>query len=86
MLGGLAIAIFLHGSYDGAIFLCTEAQQELGVGVLALLFVPLAVVLWGYRRLKRHAHDALALDDAEYARAEAANRLRLPLGMGFMLR
>ena len=84
LLGGLAIAIALHGAYDGAVFLAVEAQNEVGVAVLPLLFVPLVVVIWGYRRLRRHADDALRLDDAAHARAESA--LRLPLGMGFLLR
>jgi RsiW-degrading membrane proteinase PrsW (M82 family) len=82
LLGGLAIAIFLHGSYDAALFLLAEVAERQPLLVLPLVAVPLAVVFFGYRRLRHHARQALALDDAAQARATA----RLPFGMGFVLR
>ncbi|GMU61628.1 MAG: hypothetical protein AMXMBFR34_33910 [Myxococcaceae bacterium] len=85
--GGLLIAILLHGSYDAALFLCGVFGQRGGAQALLifpLLLVPFLVVGLGYRRLKKHAVEALYLDDL--AHAEARPRPRLPLGMGFVLR
>ncbi len=85
--GGLLIAIVLHGAYDGALFLVdvvVKAGEPLWV--LPLVLVPVAVVIGGYRRLRRHAAEALRLDDLAFARAAEGARLRLPLGMGFTLR
>jgi RsiW-degrading membrane proteinase PrsW (M82 family) len=87
LFGGLLIAVALHGTYDGALFLVdvvVKAGQP--VLVLPLVVVPFAVVLGGYRRLRRHAGEALRLDDLAEARAAAVTRLRLPFGMGFTLR
>lgn len=85
--GGLIIAVLLHGTYDGAIFLMgVAAEAEVPMVVLPLVLVPLAVVALGYRRLRAHAAEALQLDDAAAHRATLGARLRLPFGMGFMLR
>ncbi len=84
LLGGLGIAIFLHGAYDAALFLCgvlTEGPAQLLV--LPLVVVPFVVVIGGYRRLKAHAAEAVRLDDLDHGPREAS---RLPRGMGFMLR
>jgi protease PrsW len=79
LFGGLAIAVLLHGSYDAALF----AQPFLPPLVaVPLWLVPLGIVVFGYRRLKRHAAVAIAKDDAAYARPMPA----LPMGMGFVLR
>jgi len=84
LLGGLGIAIFLHGSYDGAIFLIgvldKGVQQLLA---LPLVLVPVIVVVAGYRRLAAHAREALRLDDLS---REPRPAPRLPFGMGFVLR
>jgi RsiW-degrading membrane proteinase PrsW (M82 family) len=87
LVGGLVIAVALHGTYDGALFLIdvvVKAGQP--VLVLPLLVVPFAVVIGGYRRLRRHAAEALRLDDQAEAHVRVQGRLRLPLGMGFTLR
>lgn len=79
LLGGLAIAIFLHGSYDAALML----MPHVGAGALLLLPIPLIVIIGGYRRLKTHAAWAIAKDDLTHAHPPMP---RLPLGMGFILR
>ena len=88
LLGGLLIAIFLHGTYDAALFLCGVFGERGGSQALLifpLLVVPFLVVGLGYRRLKQHAVEALYLDDLDHAE-QARPRPRLPLGMGFVLR
>ncbi|MBK7857243.1 MAG: PrsW family intramembrane metalloprotease [Archangiaceae bacterium] len=79
LLGGLAIAIFLHGTYDAALFL----QGKVAWAPL-LLPVPLIIIIGGYRRLRKHAMWAIAKDDLQHAVPAAVPRL--PLGMGFVLR
>lgn len=90
LVGGLLVAIFLHGSYDCALFLMGVLPKDGGAVLLVfpLILVPLAVVIGGYRRLRRHGEEALRLDDAEAAARDAALRARprLPFGMGFVLR
>jgi RsiW-degrading membrane proteinase PrsW (M82 family) len=84
LLGGLAIAIFLHGTYDAALFLCGALPKgPAQAAILLLIIVPFVVVIGGYRRLKAHALEALRLDDAE---REPRPLPRLPFGMGFVLR
>lgn len=84
LLGGLGIAIFLHGSYDAALFLCGAIPKGPWQAlILLLIIVPFVVVIAGYRRLKAHASEALRLDDAERAPRPMP---RLPFGMGFVLR
>jgi RsiW-degrading membrane proteinase PrsW (M82 family) len=78
LLGGLAIAIFLHGTYDASLFL----QGHVDFAPL-LLPVPLIIIVAGYRRLRAHAQWAIAKDDQQFA---AAALPRLPLGVGFVLR
>lgn len=88
LLGGLVIAILLHGSYDAALFLGGVFAERGGIEVLLilpLLVVPFLVVGFGYRRLKQHAVEALYLDDLAHAEV-VRPRPRLPLGMGFVLR
>ncbi len=79
LLGGLAIAVFLHGTYDAALFLAPFA----GAGALLLFPIPLIVIIVGYRRLRAHAVWAIAKDDITHAHPPMP---KLPLGMGFVLR
>ena len=81
ILGGLLIAILLHGTYDGAIFLCGALPKGSEALVLVLLPIPLAVVFFGLLRLRRHARQALMLDEVAHP-----GRPHLPAGMGFVLR
>lgn len=86
LLGGLGIAIFLHGAYDAALFLIGVFAKQGGMVtllILPLIVVPIAVVVGGYRRLKKHAEEALRLDDVTHAPREQP---RLPFGLGFVLR
>jgi len=84
LLGGLGIAIFLHGAYDAALFLCGALPHgPMQVLILPLIIVPFVVVIAGYRRLKAHAAEALRLDDLQHAPRPLP---RLPFGMGFVLR
>lgn len=84
-VGGLLIAVLLHGSYDAALFLIPHVPADLAVLYLPLLLVPVAVVIGGYRRLKKHAVEAIAKDDIAHLHPHEALP-RLPFGMGFMLR
>jgi RsiW-degrading membrane proteinase PrsW (M82 family) len=84
LLGGLGVAIFLHGTYDAALFLCAAIPKgPWQAMILLLIIVPFVVVIAGYRRLKAHANEALRLDDAAHAPRPTP---RLPFGMGFVLR
>jgi protease PrsW len=84
LLGGLGIAIFLHGAYDAALFLCAALPKgPAQLLVLVLIIVPFVVVVQGYRRLKQHSEEALRLDEITHAPKPA---LRLPLGLGFILK
>lgn len=84
LLGGLGIAIFLHGAYDAALFLCGALPHgPMQVLILPLIIVPFVVVIAGYRRLKAHAAEALRLDDLQHTPRPLP---RLPFGMGFVLR
>ena len=85
LLGGLGVAVFLHGAYDCALFLIGVIPKD-GATVLLifpLLAVPIIVVVGGYRRLKQHAEEAMRLDELTHAPRPA---LRLPFGVGFVLR
>lgn len=81
LLGGLLIAIFLHGTYDGAIFLCAALPKGQELLILVLLPIPLLVVAVGLWRLQAHARSALALDEKAHP-----DRPTLPQGLGFVLR
>lgn len=84
LLGGLAIAILLHGAYDAALFLvATLPKGPLQLLILPLVLVPVVVVIAGYRRLAAHAREALRLDEISHAPRPVP---RLPFGMGFVLR
>lgn len=84
LLGGLGIAIFLHGAYDAALFLVAVlATGPAQLLIFPLVLVPIVVVVAGYRRLAAHAREALRLDDLAHAPRPGP---RLPFGMGFVLR
>lgn len=84
LLGGLAIAILLHGAYDAALFLVAALPKgPLQLFILPLVLVPVVVVVAGYRRLSAHAREALRLDEITHAPRPMP---RLPFGMGFVLR
>ena len=84
LLGGLAIAILLHGAYDAALFLVAALPKgPLQLLILPLVLVPVVVVIAGYRRLAAHAREALRLDEISHAPRPMP---RLPFGMGFVLR
>lgn len=82
LFGGLLMAIFLHGSFDASIFLAAVVGHRMPLVALGLLAVPLVVVIGGYRRLKKHAHEARQLDDEAFAPPEPP---KLRPGMGFVL-
>lgn len=84
LLGGLGIAIFLHGAYDAALFVIAVLPKgPVQLLILPLVTVPVLVVVLGYRRLAAHAREALRLDELTHAPRPG---LRLPFGMGFVLR
>ena len=83
LLGGLVIAILLHGAYDAALFLVAVlAKGPAQLLILPLVAVPIVVVVFGYRRLAAHAREALRLDELTHAPRPMP---RLPFGMGFVL-
>jgi RsiW-degrading membrane proteinase PrsW (M82 family) len=70
LLGGLLIAILLHGTYDAALFLIgvlSQAGTIVSLLILPLIAVPFVVVVFGYRRLMKHGEEAIALDDLTHA-------------------
>jgi RsiW-degrading membrane proteinase PrsW (M82 family) len=79
--GGLAIAIFSHGAYDAALMLIKTLPKDLMGLVLLLLPIPIIVIVVGWRRIHRHAREALRLDELSHP-----GRPRLPAGLGFVLR
>jgi RsiW-degrading membrane proteinase PrsW (M82 family) len=84
LIGGLVIAILLHGTYDAALFVTAALPKgPLQLLILPLVLVPVVVVIAGYRRLAAHAREALRLDDLAHAHRPLP---RLPFGMGFVLR
>jgi RsiW-degrading membrane proteinase PrsW (M82 family) len=69
ILGGYLLAVFLHGTYDVALFaiapLMADGKSDLAH---ALLAVPVLVIAASWVIIKRMARTALRLDDAEQAR------------------
>lgn len=64
MLGGLVIAILMHGTYDAALFLVGVFAKDKHYGlVLAMLPIPIAIVGFGALALRRMWKSALADDD-----------------------
>jgi protease PrsW len=68
ILGGYLLAVFLHGTYDAALFvgqpLRADGHEDL---TLALLAVPVLIIVASWMIVKRMARTALRLDDAEHA-------------------
>lgn len=68
ILGGYLLAVFLHGTYDVALFvgqpLRADGHEDL---TLALLAVPVLIIVASWIIVKRMARTALRLDDAEHA-------------------
>lgn len=83
LLGGLVIAIVLHGTYDAALFLIGVLPPEVAIFGLFLLPVPFIVVVFGYRRLRALGAQDILRDDAAHHRVPPK---RLPFGVGFVLR
>jgi RsiW-degrading membrane proteinase PrsW (M82 family) len=82
---GLAIAIFLHGTYDAALFSLPLVDQGNWVVMLALLSTPIFIVSIGFVALRGMSRHAIALDDA--ARAGPPGIIQaLPVMAGFALR
>ncbi len=69
LFGGLALAIFLHGTYDAALFLgqplALDGKEQIAY---ALLAVPVLVMVASWWIVKRYARGALAADDEDAAR------------------
>jgi len=65
IVGGYLLAVFLHGSYDAALFAIAPLEAD-GHGDLAvvMLAVPIAVIVLSWIIVKRMARTALRLDDA----------------------
>jgi RsiW-degrading membrane proteinase PrsW (M82 family) len=70
LAGGYALAVLLHGVFDGAVFVMLVAarQKELGLAVL-MLPVPFIALVLAWRFVRRLARQALEGDDAASLRA-----------------
>ena len=69
-LGGLLIAVFLHGAYDASVFLRAPLFRDGYSGVAnLLLLVPVLIIVGGAIVLRRLARRALRADDASEALA-----------------
>lgn len=64
LAGGLALAILLHGLYDGALFTGAAIYEDVGPATLLLFLVPIGVLVGGGVALRRMVRTAIALDDA----------------------
>ena len=72
ILGGLLIAIVLHGLYDAAIFVQVPLRLDgYGDEMYALLAIPVLVIVLGGLWLRALAKRAIAADDAAEASALA---------------
>ena len=73
LFGGLALAVFLHGTYDAALFLgpplTLDGHEQVAY---ALLAVPVLVMIASWWIVKRYARLALRLDDEDAARRPRA--------------
>jgi protease PrsW len=83
LMGGLIVAIFLHGTYDAALFLVAALPKDVALFGLFLLPVPFIVVIAGYRKLRALGAEDIARDDIAHHRVP---ELKLPAGAGFVLR
>jgi RsiW-degrading membrane proteinase PrsW (M82 family) len=72
IVGGFALAVFLHGGFDASVFAMVHAagQKEVGVAML-LLPVPIVLLVWAWVFVRRLARRALEADDAASQRAAA---------------
>jgi RsiW-degrading membrane proteinase PrsW (M82 family) len=83
LVGGLIVAIFLHGTYDAALFLVATVPPDLALFGVFLWPIPFIVVLAGYRKLRALGAEDIARDDLAHHRVPTT---RLPFGVGFILR
>jgi protease PrsW len=66
--GGYLLAVFLHGTYDCALFLAAPLAAHGKANIAyALLSVPILVMITSWWLVKRYARIALELDDADAA-------------------
>lgn len=81
--GGLVLAIILHGSYNGSLFVASVLAHQSHGAFVYLLPVPLLIITGGYLLLRGMAKNALRLDDVQHG---SQPHPRLPAGAGFILR
>jgi RsiW-degrading membrane proteinase PrsW (M82 family) len=73
LFGGLALAIFLHGTYNSALFLHAPLAADGYTSIAyALLGVPVLVMIASWWIVKRYARLALRLDDEDAAKKLSA--------------
>jgi RsiW-degrading membrane proteinase PrsW (M82 family) len=72
IVGGYLLAVFLHGTYDFAVFAGVPLTQS-GRGELAvtLLGVPVIIIVVSFAMMRRMARTALRLDDLDAARRQS---------------
>ena len=69
LFGGLTLAIFLHGTYDAALFLGQPLAADGKENVAyALLAVPVAIMVASWWIVRRYARTALVADDEDAAK------------------
>ncbi len=87
LVGGLVIAVFLHGTYDAALFSMPFLTKDNPALALPLILVPISIVAGGFLTLRAMAHRAIAADDAAHARQRAVvQALPVAASVGFTLR
>jgi protease PrsW len=79
ILGGYLLAVAGHGLYDYSVFVAAPLGVEgYGTQAKALLAVPPLVIIAFWLLMRKFARTALALDDADAARAAAAPPAAVP--------
>lgn len=75
LVGGYLIAVFLHGAYDAAFFVAPRVQVDAPWAVAPVFAVPLAIIFFGVRGIRRLSRLALAADDMTHAASRAGTEL-----------
>jgi protease PrsW len=79
MLGGYGVAVAIHGLFDGAVFVASDAalRGHIEIGI-SLLSIPLVIALFGVLVMQRLAQRALDDDDDTLGRL--SQRLSFAIG------
>lgn len=71
LFGGYLLAVFLHGTYDAALFVGPPLRADgLEAVALGLFAVPVLIIVVSWILIKRMARTALRLDDAQHGHGQ----------------